>query len=78
MVYNIRLDNVEKVKKYISIAFAFPGTLTIKNENYVVNGNSILGVFSLNLSKDLELSLDNCNDAEEKEFIKKIDEFLVK
>lgn len=78
MVYSIRLDNIEKVKKYISIALVFPGTLTIKNEKYVVDGSSILGIFSLDLSKDLELSLDNCSNTEEKEFIKKIDKFLVK
>lgn len=49
------LENISKVKEFINISQDISSEVTLKSGRYVVDGKSILGVFSLDLSKPVEL-----------------------
>lgn len=51
----IRLNTTDKVKSFVTKANAYPGDLIVKNGKFCVDGKSIMGLFSLNLSDNLRL-----------------------
>lgn len=53
----IRLSTVDEIKEFVSIVNTFKTDAVIKNEKYVVDAKSILGIFSLNLSNTLILEI---------------------
>lgn len=55
----IRLSTVDEIKEFVSIVNTFKTDAVIKNEKYVVDAKSILGIFSLNLSNTLILEIDH-------------------
>lgn len=54
----IKLDTVDKVKTFTARATMYPGNLFVKNDKFIVDGKSIMGLFSLDLSAELELETD--------------------
>ena len=60
----IKLDTVEKVKGFVSIVAPLEGDIDIVSERYVIDANSIMGIFSLDLSKTLELKIYDAETAE--------------
>lgn len=52
----IRLDTIDKVKKFVNDACMVEDDMDITDGHYIVNAKSILGIFSLNLCNDLKLS----------------------
>lgn len=71
------LDTVEKVKSIVEMLATYEGEFTIKGGRYVVDAKSIMGIFSLDLSKPLELDIDDRYD-ESDELITKLQEFKSK
>ncbi|MCL2020305.1 MAG: HPr family phosphocarrier protein [Oscillospiraceae bacterium] len=69
----IRLDTINDVKKFVNIVFRYEYDVDVVSGRYAVDAKSILGLFSIDLSKDVVLKVhsDNCNEllAEIKEFI---------
>jgi len=55
----IRLSTVDEIKEFVSIVNTFKTDAVIKNEKYVVDAKSILGIFSLDLSNTLILEMDH-------------------
>ena len=71
----ILLDSVEKVKKFVNLAAAFPCDIDLKSGRYTVDAKSIMGIFSLDLSKPITLSApESFND---EEFLSKIQKLIV-
>ena len=60
----IKLDTVEKVKGFVSIVAPLEGDIDIVSERYVIDAKSIMGIFSLDLSKTLELKIYDAATAE--------------
>ena len=60
----IRLSTVDEIKEFVSIVNTFKTDAVIKNEKYVVDAKSILGIFSLNLSSTLILSMEHPSERE--------------
>ena len=60
----ISLQMAQNVKDFVSIVQAYPYEIDLKSEKYVVDAKSILGIFSLDLSKPVtvEIHSDNCDD----------------
>ena len=54
----IKLDTVDKVKTFTARAMTYPGDLTAKNTRYLVDGKSIMGLFSLDLSQNIILETE--------------------
>ena len=69
----ILLSMAESVKKFVGIVSKYPYDIDLRSGRFVIDAKSLLGIFSLDLSKPivLEIYSDNCDDllAELKEFI---------
>jgi len=70
----ILLDNLESVKKFVSYAMERDYDVDLCSGKYVVNGKSIMGVFSLDLTKPLKM-VAHCDSDDD--FFEKIKPFLV-
>ena len=53
----IILDNVDKVKAFVVTVSKYPGDATLVSGRYVVDAKSIMGIFSLDLSKPIDLNI---------------------
>lgn len=60
----IELDTIEKVKKFVSLISSFDGDFDILSGRYIIDAKSILGIFSVDLSKPLTLRIAQGNDWE--------------
>ncbi len=58
----IKLDSVDKVKKFVHLVATVDCYLDLVSNRYTIDAKSIMGIFSLDLSKELELvvSDDKC------------------
>ena len=54
---NIKLSLAENVKYFVNIANKYPYDLDLRVGRHVVDGKSILGIFSLDLSKPINLNI---------------------
>ena len=60
----ISLQMAQNVKEFVKIVQDYPYEIDLKSDKYVVDAKSILGIFSLDLSKPLvvEIHSDSCDD----------------
>ena len=60
----IRIDTIEDVKNFVSVVTGVEFDVDIVSGRYAIDAKSIMGIFSLDLSKELELRIhsDNCGD----------------
>jgi len=61
---NVLLDTVEKVKVFVNTVAPMEGDIDLVSERYVVDAKSIMGIFSLDLSKPLKLNIHSAATAE--------------
>lgn len=74
---NVKLDAVDKVKRFVNTITKFDVDMDLMHRKYVIDAKSIMGIFSLDLSKPLELYI-NTDDAGIMEEIKSaIREFIL-
>ena len=61
---NISLSMAENVKKFVGIVGKYPYDLDLKSGRFVIDAKSLLGIFSLDLSKPITLDIhsDKCDD----------------
>ncbi|MGN0311653.1 MAG: HPr family phosphocarrier protein [Lachnospiraceae bacterium] len=53
----ISLNSIEKVKSFVNIVSQFDFDFDLISGRYVIDAKSIMGIFSLDLSKPIELSV---------------------
>lgn len=51
----IYLESINDIKKFVSIVSKYDGDFDLISGRYVVDAKSIMGIFSLDLSKPLQL-----------------------
>jgi phosphotransferase system HPr-like phosphotransfer protein len=61
---NVLLDTVEKVKGFVNTVAPLEGDIDLGSDRYVVDAKSIMGIFSLDLSKPLKVTIHNAQPAE--------------
>ena len=71
----IRLSTISDVRDFVNIVASYDGDVDLISGRYMVDGKSIMGIFSLDLSKPIELNA-HTDDADK--FFKEIDKFIVK
>ena len=71
----IRLSLVENVNNFVNIVSRYPFEMDLRAGRHVVDAKSILGIFSLDLSKPIALEVysDDCA-----ELLKEIEPFIAK
>ena len=60
----IRLSLVENVNNFVNIVTRYPYEIDLRAGRHVVDAKSILGIFSLDLSRPITMEVysDDCND----------------
>ena len=69
--FNILLNTVDKIKDFSSIINKFDGDFDLISDDYIIDAKSIMGIFSLNLTKPLKLEVNNTSNIEELEILLK-------
>lgn len=60
----ILLQEAQNIKNFVSIINKYPYDIDLRSGRYVVDAKSILGIFSLDLSKSITMEIynDDCDD----------------
>lgn len=67
----ISLNSIEKVKSFVNAITMFDYDFDLISGRYVIDAKSIMGIFSLDLSKPIDLAIHTeGNDAEVLEILK--------
>lgn len=68
-------NSIERVKKFVNIIGKYDSDFDLLSGRYVIDAKSIMGIFSLDLSKPIELTIhdDNVKD----EVISSLTEFII-
>ena len=65
--FNIMLNSIMDVKEFVNIVNRFPYEIDLTSSRYVVDAKSIMGIFSLDLSKPLVLNAGTDDEQKIKE-----------
>ena len=57
----IELSSIEIVKKFVCLANQYHFPIHLVSDKYKIDAKSIMGIFSLDLSKPIELQVDDKN-----------------
>ena len=71
----ISLNSIDKVKAFVNEISKFDCDFDLVSGRYVIDAKSIMGIFSLDLSKPVEL-MAHCKD-DGADFLQKIGKFVV-
>ncbi|MCI9570399.1 MAG: HPr family phosphocarrier protein [Lachnospiraceae bacterium] len=55
----IKLDTIDKVKQFVGTITQFEGDFDIYSGKYIIDAKSILGIFSVDLSRPVILKIGN-------------------
>ena len=71
----IKLNSIEDVKEFTSLANSMTYEMDLISGRYAVDARSIMGIFSLDLTKTLTLVL-HCSDEECQDFLYDAEKFI--
>ena len=74
----IRLPSVKEVKDFVSAVSLCGCDIDIAADRYIIDAKSIMGIFSLDLSKPLELRIISDDENEISDVLGKIERFIVR
>lgn len=60
--YILDLNSIERVKGFVTVLEGFSGYFDLVSGRYVVDAKSIMGIFSMDLSKNVEFRILETND----------------
>lgn len=72
----VSLNAIDSVKKFVKIVSDFECDMDLVTERYVIDAKSIMGIFSIDLSKPIELRI-HASDEEAEKVIDRLKEFIV-
>ena len=62
---NVSLNSIDKVKDFVNEVAKYNAEFDLVSGRYVIDAKSIMGIFSLDLSKPIELNIHAEDDATE-------------
>ena len=64
----VQLDTITKVKEFVNTLVTCPYEVDLISGRYLIDAKSIMGIFSLDLSKPIEMHIhaDSCDELLEK------------
>lgn len=74
-ILDVVLNTIEKVKKFTDITNKFNCEVDVLQGKYIVDGRSIMGVFSLDLTKTAIVEIESDDEKEIDRFLKMVEEF---
>ena len=73
-----KIETFEKAKKFNKLAEEVESDILVHSGRFIIDGKSLMGLFSLDLSKELNLEIIEKKEGEKDYFIKKINEIGIK
>ena len=73
---NVSLNSIDKVKDFVNEVAKYNAEFDLVSGRYVIDAKSIMGIFSLDLSKQIELKLHS-EDGNLEEIVEKLKPFIV-
>ena len=70
------LQAINDVKEFVNIVMKYDFDIDLVSGRYAIDAKSIMGIFSLDLSKPIDLNIHSENNIDE--ILAKLDEFIVK
>ena len=63
MTFNVLLSSINDVKNFVNIVSKYDYEIDLASGRYVVDAKSIMGIFSLDLSKPIKVEIhsDDCS-----------------
>ena len=58
----ILLNDIKKMSGFVNETFKLKGDMTIKHDKYIINGRSLLGILSLDLSLPVICEIEECDE----------------
>ena len=81
MKFKVSLEKVNNIKSFASAAMRMPCDVDVISGKYKVDGKSLMGLFSLNLSKPVTVEFDendgHLSEAEMNEFLIAVEDMRV-
>ncbi|MBQ4473368.1 MAG: HPr family phosphocarrier protein [Lachnospiraceae bacterium] len=73
----ISLNSIDRVKSFVNEVTRFDTDFDLVSGRYVIDGKSIMGIFSLNLSKPIDLNI-HCDETTAPEILTALSPFILK
>ena len=73
---NVSLNSIDKVKDFVNEVAKYNAEFDLVSGRYVIDAKSIMGIFSLDLSKPIELNIHS-EDGNIDEIVEKLTPFIV-
>ncbi len=67
--FKVRINTIDDVKKFVSTVMMFDYDVDLVSGRYAIDAKSIMGIFSIDLSKELKLVAHTDDTAELEEAI---------
>ena len=74
--FNVMLTSINDVKKFVNIASDQPFDIDIVSGRYIVDAKSIMGIFSIDLAKSIQIDVHG-TDADRESFHAAVKAFVV-
>lgn len=68
----VRLTTIEQVKRFPVIASQYESDILLRHDKYTVDGTSLMGIISLNLSAPIEIIITEKRDGETEKFAEQL------
>ncbi len=74
----VNLNSIEKVKAFVNTIGQFDAEFDLVSGRYVIDAKSIMGIFSLDITKPIDLNIHSETEAELNSILEAIDMYLAK
>ncbi len=75
---SISLNSIDKVKSFVNDLQKFDVDFDLVSGRYVIDAKSIMGIFSLDLSKNIDLNIHSESDEETNTILSVLNQYVVK
>ena len=75
--FYIKVDSVDKVKDFVKITSKIVPDMDLIVGRYIIDAKSIMGIFSVDLTRKIRLKIHSNNEKECTEIRKKLEKFIV-
>lgn len=75
--FYIKVDSVDKVKDFVKVTSKIMPDMDLIVGRYIIDAKSIMGIFSVDLTRKIRLKIHSDNEKECTEIRKKLEKFIV-
>ena len=73
--FQVQLNTIDRVKRFVKICDSFEEDIDLSSGRYIIDAKSIMGIFSFDLTKPLNISIHSQNIDTIKRFNEEMSDF---